>query len=41
MRDKKLFKKLADHLRRLVAGVLGYRARDLGSIPGATRFSEK
>jgi hypothetical protein len=31
--------KIADHLSGLV--VPGYRSRGLGSIPGATRFSEK
>jgi hypothetical protein len=29
-----------DHLCGLVVGVPGYRSGGLGSIPGATRFSE-
>jgi hypothetical protein len=31
----------ADHLCGLVVIVPGYRSRGPGSIPGATRFSEK
>jgi hypothetical protein len=30
-----------DHLCGLMVRVIGYRSRGLGSIPGATRFSEK
>jgi hypothetical protein len=30
-----------DHLCGLVVRVPGYRSRDRGSTPGATRFSEK
>jgi hypothetical protein len=33
--------KYAAHLRGLVVRVSGYRSRGPGSIPGATRFSEK
>jgi hypothetical protein len=32
---------LMDHLCGLVVRVPGYRSRSPGSIPGATRFSEK
>jgi hypothetical protein len=32
---------IADRLFGLVVRVPGYRSRDPGSIPGATRFSEK
>jgi hypothetical protein len=31
----------SDHLCGLVVRVLGYRSRGPGSVPGATRFSEK
>jgi hypothetical protein len=37
----KLLRKVPDYLCGLVVRVPGYRSRDLGSIPGATRFSEK
>jgi hypothetical protein len=32
---------LVDRLCGLVVGVPGYRSRGSGSIPGATRFTEK
>jgi hypothetical protein len=32
---------VSDHLCGLVVRVPGYRSRAPGSIPGATRFSEK
>jgi hypothetical protein len=36
-----LYRKQEDCLCGLVIRVPGYRSRDPGSIPGATRFSEK
>jgi hypothetical protein len=38
---KVLLCSVPDHLRGLVVIVPGYRCRGPGSIPGATRFSEK
>jgi hypothetical protein len=36
-----VMRKKIDRLCGLVVRVPGYRSRDPGSIPGATRFSEK
>jgi hypothetical protein len=37
----KILIKISDRLCGLVVTVPGYRSRDPGLIPGATRFSEK
>jgi hypothetical protein len=36
-----IMQKKVDHLCGLLVRVTGYRSRGMGSIPGATRFSEK
>jgi hypothetical protein len=40
-KEQEILDYIKDSLRGLVVRVPGYRSRGPGSIPGATRFSEK